>query len=432
MKYELRNISSTSKTVELNHLPVVDGYGGGDNMLSEGAVFKDKQWMGQCLALAPELPDTLFMTFFPYWDDSEPMHYFDIEINGELFDLSSVSKLTETQNFPPEAIGLTNYIKLYHTGNGWARLFVRNVTNEPLHVKFIRRNDWRSGTGFDDKERATLKLMDDRRNPSIRYHADESFEFDLAPYVPFDQVPEKDKMILELDFQEDGDDLEWLYLEIINQDDVHKDDYVFIDWGNGSTDHIKFIEQGTDSSSDFMETYAFWERAPDRSGQHTIKLHCSHPFQYLMIMNVAKVIQWGSYIAEEIYGFAVRWGSGPVLESLPNEKMPEWITWIDFDEEYQEEMKFKVQNLDVPFTMSYINYNGQTRVWNGYGRVDKFLDYNNYTGEINDIEDYKQKIQKNVSNPGSNSNRKTQLRFTCCNHKSLKHILQHKKCDKCQ
>ena len=382
MKYELRNISSTPKTVELNHLPV-DEHGGGDNMFSEGAVFKDKQWIGQCLAPAPELPDTLYMPFFPYWDDSYAPHYFDIEINGQLFDMSEVQTLTETQNFPENLKHISDYIKLYHTDNGWARLFIRNVTDQLLHVKFIKRNDWRGSQSFDDVERATLKLTDDRRNPSIRYHEDESFEFDLVPYVPYDQVPEKDKMILELDIENQDDWLESIYLDVINREDLHKDDYIFIDWGDGTVAHIKFSEQVEDRYADISQIYALWEFEPPAPGRRTIKIHTSHPLQYLYCMNVAKIIQWGSYVAEEIYGMGVRYGTGTVLEAIPDESFPAWLTWIDLEEESKPGMMLNVKHIDNLYTMVNLTDTSDNRRWNGYGRVDKFINYNDYTGKIN-------------------------------------------------
>ena len=383
--YKLRNMSNLDKTVKLKS---VSESGGLDTFYANGA--KD-EGVGETVHYlsTSRARDTMHFNFFPWWNNSStPPHFFDIEINGVLFDMSEVTYLGETQEYPQSLSELTNYIKLYQSGASYDRLFIRNVTNEPLKVKLLKRTDWKEfHANVKNDPKPVQEICDDGKNGTVVYKENGDIEFTLAPYVPFDKVPESDKMILELTLEEIDSSIETINMYVNNHDDQHKDDYIYIDWGNGTHSHVKFLadDRGADSLADYAdEYYADWYLDLG-VGKHIIKIHTSHPLASISIQNVSKVLQWGSYVTEEIYDFDYREAQWDTDERLfiqhtpQNEPIPEWLAYYEAVEDKNPDCQIHIPSHDRIFT--FIDFGRDNPLWwNGYVRNEKILDYRNYTG----------------------------------------------------
>lgn len=375
--FELRNMGNATKKVEL--IPQTPT-SGADSFLVQGAVFQQDGWSGHCLSTG-RLRDTVYFNFFPYWNNTD--HFFDFEINGELFDCSNLEDPEYTRDFTGDPARLLEYLRISSSSAGWERLHLRNVTNETLHIKMIKRNDWR--TTYWEEETVNIKrICDDGLNNSVIYHPNGDIEFTLAPMVPFDQVPEEDKMILELEFKTDGGYIENIYFEIINNSNYHPSDYAYIDWGDGTFTHHRFAEFENSTDRDLATDYLFiYKEMPD--GRRTIKVHTSHPAEFFMVQNVVEIKQFGNYVCEEMYDPDSRDGGDGtnLFRKLPDSKVPVSIAWLELESGFHPDMRLNPRYLDSPFTATSIVDDPALRYWNGYVNVNNFIDYKNYAGIVN-------------------------------------------------
>ena len=379
--FEFRNKTNTEKRIELN--PVIE-LSRGDIQLSKGAIFQQKQWMGCCLAPSV-LPDTMYFLWFPWWAEwSSYPHYFDIEIDGVLYDFSQVTNIGETQWYPETLLPINDIIKISQADSSYPHLFFRNATSNKIHVKMIKRN----GGWEEDGYEAGVVIHDDGINTSVKYHDNGDIEFDLAPYIPFDQVPEEHKFIMEMDFGNSpgryGTQLlikpEWLYIDSINEPGLHKNDYMHVEWDDGTVWHHNFFDMQNSGDFNKSGTYVYWGMETPIIGKRTVKIHTSHPMEFMMIQNGVKVIQWGRYVTNEMYGLDVR-GSNTlpaIFESMPKE-LADHISYLELDGGFKPDSEFNIrsiinQNTAVDMGKKEKATDGEDDVYR-YRWVPKYLDW---------------------------------------------------------
>ena len=374
--YELRNLTSSNKKVELKL--VSDGPGGVDNGFAEGANFLQGDWCGTCLAPAV-IPDSMYFIWFPDWDYwGDGPHWFDIEINGVLYDMTNVGRIGHQQTYPPELAELNNLLRIWHTDFSIERVMFRNISSNVLNIKLIYRND---GT-LMYSEVPPYRIADDNRNSSIKYHPNKDIEFTLNPYIPFDQVSEENKLILEmaLDYNPSSSEMEWGYLEFSTAGGLHPSDYLFIDWGDGSTTHHKFAEMIDGEDWNKSEDYFFheWQPAGTDRVTRTIKIHTNVPMGSVEAGNIVRVVNFGSYVAEEMYNFGDRssWDLPQLFSGFPRD-IPWDISWFEVSNTFANDAEIDVTNLNSGFTFYHFNTWFPNYATN-YSFIKNFIDYDNY------------------------------------------------------
>ena len=394
--FEIRNTTNTTKRVQLQR---VSDEGTTAANVHSGAVFHQDPDVGACLAPAPTT-DRIYFNEFPLLNE---VFYFNIEVNGVLYetlwgDYDWWSFWDVDGNEMEE---LWNKLIIHKGDNGsWLACTFKNATNEPMNVKLHFMENWKDETDYTN-------IVDDGRNTTIKYHANGVIEFDLAPEIPWDEVPEEDKFIAKVHYEQEvglyasntqlttGN--EWTYFDFIIAGSRRPtaNEYLCIDWGDGSGVNYyrlsDYINNG--SNNVYANSVSIYKEMP--TGDFTMKVWSSLPAEFFMLQNVTEVINWGNYVFEEIYGIGTRNnfdrgdGSMEYTNDLFKKAPPGMGAGCTFVERYElmcQPCETYLNNFNAPYMYSSI-FDRDVRnftqgVWHVYGSETNFLSYYNFDGKF--------------------------------------------------
>ena len=368
MKNNIFNKSFTNKKIRL--IPKsTDSIA--DIKSDSGAVVVNNKEVLACLA-PKEKCDTMFFFDLPSFEFNHRANilentvtsmtyvtYSHIEVNGVSYDLSKVIEFASSNveyyesldwytsqgldsligPFPEELQDILAICQVWKGYVGYHaepylnhNVLFRNKTQNTLNIKLIVRDEFKHFMSY---------IGHDELNKTVYIDSDNNINFVLDPRFEEDDWMEFtvtiDQYVSNWGQTAGQTIVDSLYFETFHSSpsngyNFSPDDYLEIDWGDGSPVHKHIWHDAIDSPDRDKTSYYFYEEYSYQSpGTYTIRARSTVLMEYFFVQNVKSFNKWGKYFSAENYGFSSTWSSdNPYLEYV-NPNIPSYVTYLEID-----------------------------------------------------------------------------------------------------